>query len=422
MTSEERKEARYQRRKAKREAKAQKYAKTFDEVFSFGNLMAAGKRCCNGVRWKASAINFEVFLARECAGILAEIRSGKHAFRGFQSFTTIEHGKARDIDALPIRQRAAQKCLCQNLLTEMFSHSFVYDNAASLPGRGMDFALKRLKKHLRDHYRKHGTKGGIYQFDFKGYFLSIPHEGIKKRLREKIADARLCALAESYVDDFRKMKTAPKEARGVGLGSEISQIIALDYASPIDHYIKDVCGIKGYGRYMDDGYVISGSLTELERIKGKLYELAKALGLRMNDKKNVITPFEGCSFKFLKMRVTLRESGRVTIKPSRQSLKTIRRKIVIFRRWLDAGKMKAEDVFQSYQSWRAHARRAESYGSLKTMDARFAALFGAELAARKLRFPCTLNARRFKNGWVYTPRYAGRRKAWNTSAIGHSGE
>ncbi len=73
-------------------------------------------------------------------------------------------------------------------------------------------------------------------------------------------DDRLYTLFCDFVDDFRLMKTADKEAhRGVGLGSEVSQIIALDYASPIDHYMKDVRGIHGYGRYMDDGYVISNS-------------------------------------------------------------------------------------------------------------------------------------------------------------------
>ena len=67
-------------------------------------------------------------------------------------------------------------------------------------------------------------------------------------------DDRLYTLFCDFVDDFRLMKTADKEAhRGVGLGSEVSQIIALDYASPIDHYVKDVRGIHGYGRYMDDG-------------------------------------------------------------------------------------------------------------------------------------------------------------------------
>ena len=128
---------------------------------------------------------------------------------------------------------------------------------------------EKLKKHLQDHYRKFGTEGGIYQFDFKGYFASLPHDEIKRRARAKIMDDRLYALFCQFVDDLQRMKTADKTAerkRGVGLGSEISQIIALDYASPIDHYVKDVRGIHGYGRYMDDGYAISNSLEELRDI------------------------------------------------------------------------------------------------------------------------------------------------------------
>ena len=159
------------------------------------------------------------------------------------------------------------------------------------------------------------------------------------------------------------MKTADKTAErkhGVGLGSEISQIIALDFASPIDHYVKDVRGIHGYGRYMDDGYVISHSLEELADIKRCLYALAEELGIAMSDKKNIITPFRHHSFTFLKMRVTLRESGKVTMKLSRKSIKAMRRKLDIFRRWVDVGKLSPEDAIQSYQSWRAHAQRCNS--------------------------------------------------------------
>ena len=87
-------------------------------------------------------------------------------------------------DALPIQERAIQKCLCKNLLTEVYSRSFIYDNSASLKDRGMDFQLRRLRKHLQDHYRRYGTEGGIYQFDFKNYFGSLPHEEIKRRARK----------------------------------------------------------------------------------------------------------------------------------------------------------------------------------------------------------------------------------------------
>ncbi len=420
MTSEERREARYQRRKAKREAKALEIAgRTFEEVMSFGHLVKSGKACCEGTRWKTSTINFESNLLSESLETYKTLRDGKRKFRGFHSFCTIEHGKARDIDALPIKERATQKCLCSYLLTESYSRSFIYDNSASLKDKGMDFALMRLKKQLQRHYRLYGLEGGIYQFDFKGYFGSIPHDGIKERARKRIRDDRLYALFCDLVDDFRLMKTAEKDAErphGVGLGSEVSQIIALDYASPIDHYIKEVRRIEGSGRYMDDGHAISNSLEELRDIDRCLHIMAPEMGLALSPKKCVITPFRNHSFKFLKMRITLEESGKVTMKLSRQSIRAIRRKLDIFRRWVTEGKMDFEDAAQSYQSWRAHAKRCNSYDTLQAMDERFAKMFAAELAARKLKFPCTLKAKKTKTGWVYTRRSKGRKDTrWNTS-------
>ena len=403
--SRDRREARYQRRRAQREQKAQEAGgASFDEVMSFGNLCKAGKECCNGARWKTSTINFETNLLAESLKTYNDLHDGTRKFHSFRSFATVEHGKRRDIDALPIQERAAQKCLCKNLLTEAYSRSFIYDNSASLAGKGMDFQLDRLKKHLHDHYRKYGTEGGIYQFDFKGYFGSLPHYVIKQRARAKIKDDRLYSLFCDFVDDFQKMKTADRTAErkhGVGLGSEISQIIALDYASPIDHYVKDVRGIHGYGRYMDDGYVISNSLDELEDIKRNLYRIAEELGISMSEQQNIITPFRHHSFTFLKMRVTLEESGKVTMKLSRKSIKAMRRKLDIFRRWVDEGKLDPEDVFQSYQSWRAHAKRCDSYDTLRAMDERFVRLFEAELMTRKKKFPCTMKATKTEAGWIY---------------------
>ncbi|MBT9650617.1 hypothetical protein GPK87_14565 [Oscillibacter sp. MCC667] len=403
MNSQERHEARYQRRKARREQRAREAGgASFEEVMSFGNICKAGKSCCDGARWKTSTINFETNLLGEAQATYDTLHYGKRVFKGFHSFATVEHGKVRNIDALPIQERAIQKCLCKNLLTEVYSRSFIYDNSASLKDRGMDFQLRRLRKHLQDHYRRYGTEGGIYQFDFKNYFGSLPHEEIKRRARKKIMDDRLYTLFCDFVDDFRLMKTADKKAhRGVGLGSEVSQIIALDYASPIDHYVKDVRGIHGYGRYMDDGYVISNSLEELEDIKRNLYRLAEALGIAMSDKKNIITPFRHHSFTFLKMRVTLTETGKVVMKLSRKSIRAMRRKMDIFRRWMDEGRMGPEDVFQSYQSWRAHAKRCNSYDTLRAMDERFTRMFAEELAGRRKPFPCTMKATRTGCGWIY---------------------
>ena len=195
---------------------------SFDEVMSFGNLCRAGKACCNGARWKTSTINFETNLLSESLKTYETLQNGTRKFRGFQSFTTIEHGKERNIDALPIQERAIQKCLCSNLLTRAYSRSFIYDNGASLADKGMDFQLKRLKKHLQDHYRKFGTEGGIYQIRLQGVFCELaPRRKSSAGRGQKSWTTGCMRCSARFVDDFQKMKTADKDGgakarRGAG--------------------------------------------------------------------------------------------------------------------------------------------------------------------------------------------------------------
>ena len=297
------------------------------------------------------------------------------------------------------------KTLCAELLTKAYSRSFVNTNAASLPGKGMFFSLNTLINQLHRHYRKYGQEGGIYLFDFKNYFGSLPHNIIKERARNIILDDKLYKLFCSYVDDFQKMGAYNKNAdkpRGVGLGSEISQIIALDYTSPLDHYIKDILGIEGYGRYMDDGYVISNSLEELKQIKATVEKIVQDLDLKLSDKKNYIIPFKHHSFTFLKKRFTLTKTGQVVVKISRKSIKAMRRKLKIFYKWVQENKMKFESVVAAYQSWRASGLQYNTYKTIESLDATFCSLFEKELADRTKKFKCYLQGRYEDNQWKYT--------------------
>lgn len=82
-------------------------------------------------------------------------------------------------------------------------------------------------------------------FDFKKFFDNVSHQLCKNILREEFTDEKIIALTEHFVDMFGD--------RGLGLGSQISQTFALASANRIDHYVKDVCGIRGYGRYTVSG-------------------------------------------------------------------------------------------------------------------------------------------------------------------------
>lgn len=103
MTSEERKQKRYENRQKKRKQKAEEICgKTFEDVFTYENMVDASKSCCTGVRWKTSTINFETMLLTQADTLQERILNDEYRFQGFKHFKTIEHGKERDINALDI--------------------------------------------------------------------------------------------------------------------------------------------------------------------------------------------------------------------------------------------------------------------------------------------------------------------------------
>ena len=234
MTSEERREIRYQRRKAKRdEARKTKSLSCgdFDEVFSFRHLYLSGKKCCKGVYWKNSTQRYIGNLIPNIAATWKALQTGTFKHRGFHEFYIMERGKKRHIRSVHISERTVQKCLCDYCIVPIYSSSFIYDNSASLKHRGMDFALRRLVRHLKRHFRKHGLTGGILVYDFKSFFDEAPHAPLLRESKRRLHDDRVRELHNSFISDFGPV--------GLGLGSQISQTNALLLPSPLDHYFKE---------------------------------------------------------------------------------------------------------------------------------------------------------------------------------------
>lgn len=373
MNSKERHEARYQRRVAARQAKREAYSKSFgnyEDVFSYKNLYEAGKNCCKGVMWKNSTQSYAARMVTNTASTHDTLMKREFKSRGFHDFDLIERGKLRHIRSVHISERVVQRCLCDNILVPTFSHSFVYDNAASLKGKGVDFAMDRLDTHLHRFYRKHGadavSKAYVLTGDFSDFFNSAPHGIIYKETERRIHDPDVRRLACQFMEDFGN--------RGFGLGSQVSQIDALMVASPLDHFIKEKLRIKHYGRYMDDFYLIHEDKEYLRYCMEQIKIQCEKYGFVLNKKKTRIAPLRN-GVKFLKTKFFLTETGRVVRKMNPKSPIKMRRKLRIFHRWIDEGKFTLKDVETAYQSWRGHMIRGDSALVLRKMDTFYKTLF-----------------------------------------------
>ena len=169
MTSEERREARYQRRvKRRAEKKKKNYSSCddFDQVFSYENLYRSYKKCRQGVAWKASVQKYITQAPLLINQTYERLQDGTFRSSGFYEFDLNERGKLRHIKSVTINERVVQRCLCDYALVPMVGRTFIYDNGASMEHKGYTFSIKRLCQHLREHYRKYGTDGYILLFDF----------------------------------------------------------------------------------------------------------------------------------------------------------------------------------------------------------------------------------------------------------------
>jgi hypothetical protein len=110
----------------------------------------------------------------------------------FSCFSIIERGKPRDIRACHINDRLVQNALCEQVLLPELTPRFIYDNCATLRGKGIDFALKRVKKHLQQAHREYGLGKDFYglRIDIQKYFDSIDHKSLKKAAKRLIKDKR----------------------------------------------------------------------------------------------------------------------------------------------------------------------------------------------------------------------------------------
>lgn len=308
-----------------------------------------------------------------------ELMNGTYTGRGFTEFHLCERGKMRHIRSVHISERVVQRTLCDRVIVPTFSPALIYDNGASSRGKGISFALDRVTCHLQRHYRKYGNQGYVLLFDFSAYFDNAQHWTVKQELEKRIHDERTRALANMCLDAFGEV--------GYGLGSQISQMAALMLPNKLDHVIKEELGIKGYARYMDDGYLIHHDKVYLEHCLERIKEVCEELGIVLNLKKTTIKRLDQ-GFKFLKIKFRLTETGKVVRKMNYDSVKTMRRKLKKFKRWNEEGRVvkldgkpvrkefPLADVCAAYASWRSYMAHSDSYRTVRRMDEYFEKLFG----------------------------------------------
>lgn len=218
---------------------------------------------------------------------------------------------------------------------------------------------------MRQFYRRNETAGWVLKCDLQKCFYSIRHDKLKEKLQRHISDPDTLWLIDMIIDST--------EDPGIPLGNQTSQWFAILYLSDFDHFVKEKLGIKYYGRYMDDFYLIHESKAYLQDCRKKIEQHVAELGLCLNEKTNIFPLKNGIDFLGFHMYLT--ETGKVIRKIRRKSKNNTRRRLKKMKGLLDEGKITMEDINSSYQSWRGHAQKGNTHHLVRNMDALYHSIF-----------------------------------------------
>lgn len=333
-----------------------------EKVCKFENLYTAMLKCRKGIMWKDSAAGFVKNGLVNCFMLKDELMNNKYKIGAYTVFEITEP-KRRVIVSTRIKDRVFQRSLCDNYLTERITRSFIYDNAACQTGKGTDFARNRLKCHLQRHFRKHGCKGYVLKCDISDYFGSTPHIVAFNAVCKHVPDSWAAAEVKRIIDSFTQ---GADPSKGMGLGSQVTQLIQLAVLDDLDHYIKEVLHIKGYVRYMDDFILIDESKEYLKYCREEIRLHLVKLGLQLSKKKTHIFPitqplhFMGFSFR-------LAPTGKVVMRVLSKKVTRERRRLKKLIRRCKSGLMSRKQVDECFKSWVAHASKGDCYKLIISM-------------------------------------------------------
>lgn len=373
-----------------------------EEICNANNLISSFYKTREGTDWKESVQRYEINLLQNVRRSQKDIRAEQYKMKPAVEFQLHERGHKRNIKSLHISDRVVLHSCCNNVLVPRVRPKLIYDNGASLEGKGISFSRRRFCIHLNKFYKEHGNNGYIRLFDFKKFFDNIPHEKALEQYKPLLngkefefvqAIFKTFEVDVSYMTDEQyancmqdvfnsleyvkqnypqtRRKMMPKS---VGIGNQISQITGVFFPHRLDNFMKIVCGVKYYGRYMDDFYILAETKEELNALTILIAAECAKQGLFLNYKKIRTSPLDK-EFVFLKTIYKMRSNGRIIKRITKDNISRERRKIRKLRTLVDNGRLSVEHATNCYKSWRGSYKNYDSHYEILKMDNLFLSVF-----------------------------------------------
>ncbi|MBQ0074666.1 MAG: hypothetical protein KBT34_10775 [Prevotella sp.] len=244
------------------------------------DVFTAYYECRKNKRRTNSQLTFELNLEENVINLWREINERTYEI-GTSICFCITRPKLREVFAADFRDRVVHHVIMQRL-EPLFEEEFIEDTYNCRKGKGVLYGVDRLNDKLNAITENYTKDAYIAKFDICGFFMAIDktillprlitfveerYEGEDKELLlwliEKVVAHKPQENCERHGDLRLWDRLAPNkslfscgENKGLPIGNLTSQNFGNFYLNEFDHIMIKEFG-KGYGRYVDDFFVIS---------------------------------------------------------------------------------------------------------------------------------------------------------------------
>jgi RNA-directed DNA polymerase len=328
------------------------------KLVSFENLLLAYRKARRGKRSRPGVAEYGLNLERQLIALQRVLENGEYQPGAYRLFTIYDR-KPRVIAAAPFRDRVVHHAV--NLIEARLDRTFIADSYACRRGKGVHAAVDRYQAWAQ-------TYRYVLKMDVQQYFPSIDHELLKWKLRGRIKDQRVLELLNRIIDGSPRNAGEPRyfpgddlltplERRtGIPIGNLTSQFFANLYLDDLDHYIKQVLGVRPHLRYVDDMVVLDDDIKRLAEIRAAVRDRLEADRLRLHPNKAHVS----------RARDGLNLLGYLVF-PDHRRLRSDNghrfvRKLRALTHAYATGRAAWPRVNASVQSWIGHAKHADTDG------------------------------------------------------------
>lgn len=240
----------------------------FEKAFTKDNLYQAYLDASKHKHGNQACFRFERRLSYNLDSLYDELQSGTYRPQPYLTFTIYEP-KERKIYAPAFRDLAVQHAIYR-VIRPIFDQTFIDQSYACRKGKGThacaDYAQAALRESPSDSY--------VLKLDIRKFFYRINRDVLRRLIERKIKDKRFVDIMMLFANHG--------EPIGIPIGNLLSQIYALVYLNPLDHFIKRELKVKRYCRYVDDFILFGISKQQANEYLARIIAFIKTLDLELS--------------------------------------------------------------------------------------------------------------------------------------------